>query len=90
MNIIEITAALDAAVDSDVPTTKRDAKAIATALGRNALEALREYVDELDEALQRAEAAADELADADGDDRETAHMEVTEAAGELSHLINNL
>jgi hypothetical protein len=90
MDIKATLNALNSPDTTDEPTTKKQAGKIADALTRDALTDLRDWCNELDGMLERAETAADELAEADGDDRGDAYTEVCEAVSELRTQLTEL
>lgn len=89
MDIRTVIDALDAAEKSDIPTTKKDAKAITTKL-TSELEKLRDFHNDLGTLLEAVETAAEELAEADGDDREGAFEQLDEDAYALRDTLKDL
>jgi hypothetical protein len=89
MKLAPILTVLEMTTSSDVPTTKPQARKLASRT-EAALEDVRTYLDELETRLSRAEEAADELTDADGDDREGAHTELVEAVDELHDKLKEI
>ncbi len=88
MDIAAVIQALQTdVIDSDPTTTARAARTLAGSASAT-LDTVREFTDALDTLLAEAEAAAEQLADADAGDREDAHQALVDAVAELrEHLL---
>lgn len=75
---------LQDAYNTDAPTTKNAATRLAAGVNE-AIESLREWLNDLTDAADNVTQAADEIAEADREERDEAHTSLTEALGEVLH-----
>ena len=70
MTLSDVLTVLTDLRDAEIPTTKKTTATLVAALTEKALDPLQEWVGDLSSALEEAASSADELSEADAEDRE--------------------